>query len=177
MARVSGGATQSEIAAASGVYPSNVSRWKHSKSVPSLEALIRFARHYGRSPVEGMVAAGFITSDEASATISVATGGIADLPNAELIAEIARRLGEQPIRFTSSDTEEQTASKMRAASRRVPGWTVHDGGPPPPGGQRAEPGRSWNPDDPLHQGWAARTAGGEHDPSIDAGEHNQDPEQ
>lgn len=63
--------------------------WLAGKRTPSADTAIRFARGYGRNPIEALAAAGFITTDEAD--LRTTDADPADLPTADLLAEIARR--------------------------------------------------------------------------------------
>jgi transcriptional regulator with XRE-family HTH domain len=79
------------IAVAAGVTPPQVSRWKSQKNRPDADRMTRFARHYGRPPVEALVAAGYLTADEAAEVITITTAADA-LSDEELVDEIADRL-------------------------------------------------------------------------------------
>ena len=61
---VTGEATQKDIAAATGIDQSSISRWQRGASTPRAEAVVAFARAYKRSPVEALVAAGYLSSSE-----------------------------------------------------------------------------------------------------------------
>jgi transcriptional regulator with XRE-family HTH domain len=79
------------IAQATGVTAPQVSRWKSSKNRPSADSMARFARHYGRPPVEALVAAGYLTADEAGDAIEIERG-LDTRSDDELIEEVRRRL-------------------------------------------------------------------------------------
>lgn len=80
------------IAEAAGVTPSQVSRWKSGKNQPDAAKMVRFARYYGRPPLEALIAGGFITAEEASAVVEIKT----PFTDAELVAQIAFRLNVAP---------------------------------------------------------------------------------
>jgi transcriptional regulator with XRE-family HTH domain len=61
---VTGEATQKDIAAATGIDQSSISRWQRGASTPRAEAVVALARAYKRSPVEALVAAGYLSSSE-----------------------------------------------------------------------------------------------------------------
>src|SRR5665213_2356012 len=61
---VTGDAAQKDIAAATGIDQSSISRWQRATSTPRAEAVVALARAYGRSPVEALVAAGYLSSSE-----------------------------------------------------------------------------------------------------------------
>lgn len=85
---ISGGATNVEIAKIAGTSHTSVGRW--SKSIPSPEVVVRLARHYGRPPVETMVAAGYFTAEEAS--VGTVRMPLSAYPHSELLNELDRRL-------------------------------------------------------------------------------------
>jgi transcriptional regulator with XRE-family HTH domain len=91
--RVSGTSVQKSIATKSGIGETAFSRWKQGKNLPP-EALtvINFARSYGRPPVEALVAAGYLTSEEAADVIELEPS-VDDLPLDVLLDAIRRRAG------------------------------------------------------------------------------------
>ncbi len=91
--RVTPGMTQTEVAELAGIDQTGVSRWLAGRSVPRIETVIRFARHLGRSPIEAMVAAGYITAAEAGLDPMLEVS-VRDLPTDELLAEIRRRVAQ-----------------------------------------------------------------------------------
>lgn len=60
--RISGGASQSEIARRIGLTSASVSRWRHS--APQPDNVRAFARAYGRPALEALVAAGIVTEED-----------------------------------------------------------------------------------------------------------------
>lgn len=122
---VAGTETGRAIAEAAGVSEPQVSRWKSGKNRPDADSLVRFARAYHRSPVEALVAAGYINATEAKAVIEIATS-IEDLPTAALLAEIKRRLelahtpktegssNAQPAATTSPSSSSQSGTPSEA---------------------------------------------------------------
>ncbi|AVI03672.1 immunity repressor [Gordonia phage Confidence] len=89
--RIAGTETGRVIAEAAQVSEPQVSRWKTGKNRPDAEALITFARHFGRPPVEAIVAAGYLNADEVGAVVDI-TRPVGDLANNELLAEVHRRM-------------------------------------------------------------------------------------
>lgn len=85
---ISGGATNVEIAKIAETSHTSVGRW--SKSTPSPEVVVRLARHYGRPPVEAMVAAGYFTAEEAR--VGTVRLPLSAYPHRELLHELDRRL-------------------------------------------------------------------------------------
>jgi transcriptional regulator with XRE-family HTH domain len=61
---VTGNAPQKDIASATGIDQSSISRWQRGNTTPRAEAVVALARAYGRSPVEALVAAGYLSSSE-----------------------------------------------------------------------------------------------------------------
>lgn len=87
--QVAPGEGQAEIARRVGVDRSAITRWRNGAGADARFA-IKFARAYGRPPVEALVAAGLLEPEEADVTTVRAHAG--DLSNRELIAELDRRL-------------------------------------------------------------------------------------
>ena len=80
---------QKDIADRLGLEQSAVSRWKRPNAMPSAETVVKFARQYGRPPVEALIAAGYITEQEAGAPVG--TFSAADLSTEDLFAEVRMR--------------------------------------------------------------------------------------
>ena len=60
MRRVTAGATQVQIAEQTGIEQTSISRWLLGKNRPRAELVIQFARAYNHSPVEALIAAGYL---------------------------------------------------------------------------------------------------------------------
>lgn len=88
--RITGRAQQNEIADATGVEQSSISRWKLGKTRPKADAVVAVARAYNRAPVEALVAAGYLKEDEVSGVIEI-TASLDDLPEQDLLDAIRRR--------------------------------------------------------------------------------------
>lgn len=70
VARVSTG-PQTDIAKRVGVNQATISRWRTGKEVPVVATKVAaFSRAFGRSPLEGFVAAGMLEEDEARKGLS-----------------------------------------------------------------------------------------------------------
>lgn len=107
------------IADAAGVSPPQVSRWKSGKNRPDADKLARFARTYQRPPVEALVAAGYLTANEAAEAIEIHRGPDA-LTDDELLTEIRQRM--KGARHGVADQAQQNASdEARSAQEAVPG--------------------------------------------------------
>lgn len=90
---VSGNATQKDIASATGIDQSSISRWQRGATKPRAEAAVAFARAYGRSPVESLVAAGYLSSDEVGVVeLTTLTGDLTGASIDSLLSEIRRRV-------------------------------------------------------------------------------------
>ncbi len=111
---VTGDATQKDIAAATGIDQSSISRWQRGTNKPRAEAVVALARAYGRSPVEGLVAAGYLCSDELGVVeLTTLTGDLRNVSIDSLLAEVRRRVISAHVEVTPS---------------WPPGWTTNDAG-------------------------------------------------
>jgi transcriptional regulator with XRE-family HTH domain len=92
--KYSRGESQGVIAENMGVDTSTVGRWlKGSEGQPRAEKAINFARHYGRSPVEALIHAGYIEAEEVGQAIEIA-GSMRDVSDKALLDELAGRLAD-----------------------------------------------------------------------------------
>jgi len=89
--RISGGATQAQIAERIGVGRLSVCNWLHGKTRPKAETVISVARAYRRSPVEALIAASYLSSDETEHPVEI-RASLADVASRDLGAEVLRRL-------------------------------------------------------------------------------------
>ena len=89
--RISGSATQAQIAARIGVGRLSVCNWLHGKTRPKAETVISVARAYHRSPVEALIAAAYLSPDEADEPIEIRSS-LADIDGGDLGTEVLRRL-------------------------------------------------------------------------------------
>jgi transcriptional regulator with XRE-family HTH domain len=111
---VTGNATQKDIAAATGIDQSSISRWQRGSHTPRAEAVVTLARAYGRSPVEGLVAAGYLSSDELGVVeLTTLTGDLTGASVDSLLNELRRRLLAAP----SNDAQSWPS-----------GWSTDDAG-------------------------------------------------
>lgn len=115
---VTGGAAQKDIAEATGIDQSSISRWQRGTTTPRAEAVVALARAYGHSPVEALVAAGYLASDELGVVeLTTLTGDLSRVSVDSLLSELRRRV------LASGTQESQTWPA---------GWTADDpnvGGP------------------------------------------------
>jgi transcriptional regulator with XRE-family HTH domain len=90
---VTGGAAQKDVAVATGIDQSSISRWQRGASIPRAEAVVALARAYGRSPVEALVDAGYVSSDELGVVeLTTLTGDLTGASVDALLSELRRRL-------------------------------------------------------------------------------------
>ena len=90
---LTGDAAQKDVAAATGIDQSSISRWQRGTSTPRAEAVVALARAYGRSPVEALVAAGYLSSDELGVVeLTTLTGDLSRVSIDSLLSEIRRRV-------------------------------------------------------------------------------------
>ena len=89
--RISGPATQAQIAERIGIGRLSVCNWLHGKTRPKAETVITVARAFGRPPVEALLAAAYLRADEIDQPVEVRVSP-RDLPTEEIAAEVHRRL-------------------------------------------------------------------------------------
>lgn len=122
--KVAGTEDGQTIAEAAGVTPPQVSRWKTGKNRPDADKLATFARRYKRPPVEALVAAGYLSSAEATEAIEVHLG-LAAITNEELLAEIRRRM--EGIRHALETEAQQDASSEATEDQKTPDELADEG--------------------------------------------------
>ncbi len=91
--RITGGQTQSQIAERVGVGRLSVCHWLHGKTRPKPETAIAVARVYDRSPIEALLAAGYLDAADVRLPVD-SRSSPQDLPAEEIAAEVRRRLLE-----------------------------------------------------------------------------------
>lgn len=90
---VTGHAAQKKIAAATGIDQSSISRWQRGTNTPRAEAVVALARAYGRSPVEALVAAGYLSPTELGVVeLTTLTGDLSGASIDSLLSEVRRRV-------------------------------------------------------------------------------------
>lgn len=89
--RIAGGQTQAQIAERVGIGRLSVCNWIHGKTRPKAETVIAVARVYRRSPIEALVAADYLESDEAGVQVEVRISP-SQLSAEQLADEVRRRL-------------------------------------------------------------------------------------
>ena len=121
--RTAGTETGRVIAEAAKVSEPQVSRWKSGKNRPDADALVRFARHYERPPTEALVAAGYLSPDEADEVIEVAMS-TGDLAVDDLIEEMRRRIGTAEAQSAFIDALTQGAAVWIVEAPHSPGVSI-----------------------------------------------------
>lgn len=116
--RVAQTTRQRDIAERVKIDATNVTRWKNGQ-VPKADMVAAFARAYNRPVLEAFVAAAFITPKEARERPAAAPS-LDTLSDAELLAEVARRL--DTTRHASFDPHVTDAGTepVDLAERRTP---------------------------------------------------------
>lgn len=87
--RITRRAQQKEIAGATGLEQSSISRWARGKNT-SAEAAVTFARAYNQPPIEALIAAGYLKTDDVGGIVKVESS-IRDLPTEQLLEELQSR--------------------------------------------------------------------------------------
>ena len=88
---VTAGASGASIARRLGVSESKVSYWKRGERPPTISEAITVAREYGRPPLEGLVAAGYLSPEEVPGQVVVEQKGLGAFTDAQLADELLRR--------------------------------------------------------------------------------------
>lgn len=88
---ISDGASGAEIARKLGISDSKVSYWKRGDRPPTISEAISVSRAYGRPPLEGLVAAGYLDEDEVSEQVTVKPAVLGKFTDAQLADELLRR--------------------------------------------------------------------------------------
>jgi transposase len=92
--RIARGVPAEEVATAAGVHVTTVYRWLRNPKQKSPEQVIKFARGLRQSPVEALIAGGYLNPSEVAGVIEVVRSA-GDLPDDELVEELARRLRQR----------------------------------------------------------------------------------
>lgn len=95
--RISANAANKDIAAATGMDASAITRWKKGEK-PRAENVVAFARGYRRPAVEALLAAGYITQEDLEPQAVEIRGSAAELTDTDLLAEMQRRLANNDPR-------------------------------------------------------------------------------
>ena len=93
--RITEGVSRKEVARAARINVSGISRWMTGENKPSAEKVVSFARGLHQSPIEALIAAGYLEPHEAAGVIEVVRS-MWDVTDSELLAHLAERLSERP---------------------------------------------------------------------------------
>jgi len=83
------------IARKVGVDPVTISRWRTGSHSPKPHQVVDYARAYGQSPISALIAAEYLTDNEAGLPITVQVKTLSDYPSVELARELAARLADE----------------------------------------------------------------------------------
>jgi transcriptional regulator with XRE-family HTH domain len=110
--RITSGVPQKDVAEAAGLDPSGVSRWKSGKTkIPHVEKIVQFARKMGDSPLNALVAVGYLTPDEAASDVVQVGTSLNDFRDDAIVDEIRGRLHR--LDQMKSDLERATGQLSR----------------------------------------------------------------
>ncbi|MFF3229044.1 hypothetical protein ACFYV7_40080 [Nocardia suismassiliense] len=113
---VASGDSERAIAARMGIGNNRVGRHLRESDPPVAETVIDFARAYGVNPVDGLVAAGLLTRDEALR--AAASEPLRAVTGLQLLDELARREKERLRRSEADDTGTEATPPKRKRWRR-----------------------------------------------------------
>lgn len=86
--------TNTAIALRVGVDKSTIGRWRTGASSATPGQVVAYARAYKRSPMEALIAAGYLAPEELDMTITNPTLTVADFSALALSKELTRRLSQ-----------------------------------------------------------------------------------
>jgi transcriptional regulator with XRE-family HTH domain len=96
--RIVGDLNQLEIAAKTGLAQTNIGRWLRGiPQAPKVESVVQFARAFGQPPVEALVAAGYITAEEAGAKARRQRTPLSEYSEEELVDDLRRRVLQRKV--------------------------------------------------------------------------------
>ncbi|MFQ6170400.1 hypothetical protein ACK8HX_02235 [Oryzobacter sp. R7] len=121
--RTSGTESPKAMSATTGIDGPNFSRWKQGH-VPKAEMATQFARAYGRPAIEALVAAGFLTPEEAKVRPAAAPD-YSQLSNDDLLDLVRRRMSESHDETTTLRPVPLDAAARRTG-RKSQGQLVRD---------------------------------------------------
>jgi len=98
--RISGGATQAQIADRIGVGRLSVCNWLHGKTRPKAETVISVARAYRRSPVEALIAASYLGSDETEHPVEIRVSLAVDGQGRKMSKSVGNVIAPQKVSDT-----------------------------------------------------------------------------
>jgi transcriptional regulator with XRE-family HTH domain len=117
--RHSQGDRQGVVAEKTGVQSSTVKRWLTGETVrPSAQEAINFARAYNRSPIEALIHATYLNTDEVGQAVEIA-GSMKDVADESIIEELSSRLAEYRRLLTGDEGEGWSAVGWSSEDPRV----------------------------------------------------------
>jgi hypothetical protein len=94
---VTGADSGRAVAQMIGQSESAISRWKNGTVVPEPRQAVAFARAYERNPLEALIAAGYLSDEEAAQPLDPPrTLHLRDFTDLELATEMVRRVDTDP---------------------------------------------------------------------------------
>lgn len=113
----SDGVRNSEIARRAGVDPATVGRWRSGSTDPNPRQVVAYARAFGRPPVEALIAAGYLTAEEAEVPVAVAPADpLAAVSTGRLLREALRRVEADAAAGVGGDAEDDYEFTPQAPS-------------------------------------------------------------
>lgn len=111
-------AKNTEIARKVGVDPATVGRWRTGSTDPNPRQVVAYARAFGRSAAEALVAAGYLTADEVGVPIQdVSADPLAGTATTQLLREAIRRIEADETNVTGvAEDDDYDVSDAPAAS-------------------------------------------------------------
>lgn len=100
--RITANVPRKEIARAAQINISGISRWISGETRPSAEKVVAFARGLHQSPLEALIAAGYIEPHEVSGVIEVVRS-LDEVSDEELLAQVAARMAARELRAQVDD--------------------------------------------------------------------------
>lgn len=94
LASVRGDDLDKDVAEKAGISASTLSRWLSGKQFPSPQQVITLARSYRESPLDALVAAGYLAASELGAYGTPRSLSLRDFSDLEIAREILRRIEE-----------------------------------------------------------------------------------
>lgn len=88
--RVTRSMSQNRVAELTGIAQTNVGRWLRGEA-PRSESAVQFARALGEDPLEALVAAGLLDTDELKTAVTLHTS-LTEVSDSDLAGEVQRRL-------------------------------------------------------------------------------------
>lgn len=92
--RITAGLPREQIAAAAGIHVTGVYRWLRDQNKPRAEKVVAFARSLNQSPLEALIAAGYLAAEEVGGAVEIVRSS-SQMSDQELLDEVAQRLAER----------------------------------------------------------------------------------